>query len=141
MPEPAPRAQPLVSPEVARVDSGAPFVPCRATVAVRQDGDRASVVVRGELDFDADRWLRTDLDDVLSRSVDGITLDLGAVDFCDCAGLNILLTLRKRALEQGRTVAIRAVSPTVQRLLDLTGADELFQPQGPLSDRIDTVGP
>src|SRR5690349_7335936 len=109
MPEPAPRAQPLVPEGVARADGGAPLVPCRATVAVRQDGDRMSVVVRGELDFDADRWLRGDLDDVLSRSVDGITLDLDAVDFCDCAGLNILLTLRKRALGQGRTIAIRAV--------------------------------
>ncbi|MGW7255139.1 STAS domain-containing protein [Streptomyces sp. NPDC054834] len=141
MPEPAPRAQPLIAEGVARADSGAPFVPCRATVAVVQDGDRMSVVVRGELDFDADRWLRGDLDDVLSRSVDGVTLDLSAVDFCDCAGLGILLTLRKRALEQGKTIAIRASSPTVERLFDLTGAGELFEPPGPLSDRIGTVGP
>ncbi|MEU6553414.1 STAS domain-containing protein [Streptomyces sp. NPDC046915] len=143
MPEPAPRAQPLMAKGVARTDSGSgtPFVPCRATLAVVRDGTRMGVVVRGELDFDADRWLRHDLDDALRRSVDGITLDLSAVDFCDCAGLGILLTLRKRALQQGKTVTIRAGSPTVERLLDLTGAGELFEPPGPLSDRIDTVGP
>ncbi|MET8948552.1 STAS domain-containing protein [Streptomyces sp. NPDC004542] len=133
MPEPAPRAQSLMAEGVARADSGggAPFVPCRAEVAVERDGARPSVMVRGELDFDACGWLQRDLDDVLSRSVDGITLDLGAVHFCDCAGLSILLTLRRQALEQGKTVTVRSSSPMVERLLDLTGTGGLFGPPAP----------
>lgn len=128
MPEPASRAQPLMAEGIAGADSGsgASYVPCGATV-VAQDGARVSVVVRGELDFDADRWLGRDLEDALRRSVDGVTLDLSAVDFCDCAGLSILLSLRAQALGQGKTVAVRSSSPMVERLLDLTGAGELFE--------------
>lgn len=97
-----------------------------------------SVTVRGELDIGA-QWLQPELRDILGRSATGVDLDLSAVRFCDCGGLNVLLDLRHHALDQGKTVAVRACSPVVRRLLDLTGTGELFTHSGP--DGLDAPPP
>ncbi|NEA98782.1 ANTAR domain-containing protein [Streptomyces sp. SID13726] len=121
MPEPAHSAQPLTAPE-----SGPP---CLATVEYVVADDRAGVTCRGELDIGAQRLQRT-LHDILDRSATGLDLDLSAVAFCDCGGLNVLLGLRRQALAQGKTVTVLACSPPVERLLELTGAHELLVHDG-----------
>ncbi|WP_200418405.1 anti-sigma factor antagonist [Streptomyces sp. Y2F8-2] len=105
--------------------------PCLATVDIVADGDRTSVTVRGELDLDAVPLIRSEMHEALHRSGSAIDLDLRAVGFCDCSGLNLLLELRQRALRQGKTVAIRAASPPVGRLLELTGTRQLFAHPAP----------
>lgn len=117
MPEPAHSAQPLTA------TVGGP--PCLATIESVRIGDRADIACRGELDIGAE-WLQPELYAVLDGAATGLDLDLQGVGFCDCAGLNVLLDLRREALDQGKTVTVRACSPSVGRLLDLTGARELF---------------
>ncbi|MET8079288.1 ANTAR domain-containing protein [Streptomyces sp. NPDC005303] len=117
MPESAHSAQPLTTLDARP--------PCLATIEAVVAGGRAVVTCRGEFDVGAQE-LQADLYAVLDRSATGVDLDLEEVRFCDCAGLNVLLSLRREALDQGKTVTIRACSPTVARLLDLTGARELF---------------
>ncbi|WUC39751.1 STAS domain-containing protein [Streptomyces sp. NBC_00557] len=85
----------------------------------------------GELDLDSGNCLRHDLHKALAMSDRGLDLDLSELDFCDCAGLGVLLELRRRALSQGKTVALGARSPIVDRLLTLLGAQELFPPPDP----------
>lgn len=107
--------------------------PCMATMDVVPDGDRMTVTVWGELDLGSRRLL-PDLHDLLTLSGSGIDLRLDAVGFCDCSGLNMLLDLRLRALDQGKTVAVRSSGLAVERLLDLTGTRELFT--GPGQDAV-----
>ncbi|GGL93778.1 hypothetical protein GCM10010129_42100 [Streptomyces fumigatiscleroticus] len=134
MPECAPPGQPLtgeLDPATADgTSTPAPLPPCLAVMETVPDGDRMLVRVRGELDLGGHR-LRPGLHDALCRSGSGVDLDLSAVEFCDCAGLNVLLEERRRALEQDKTLAIRSSSPAVARLLELTGAWELFAHPGP----------
>jgi anti-anti-sigma factor len=117
---PAGEGRPAVS---AGPAAGAPRL---ATADVRAEGQRIRVAVTGELDLSADGRIGDDLCATLRDSAQGIDLDLGAVRFVDCSGLNALLGLRRQALEQGKTVVIRSSSPVVDRLLQLTGADGLF---------------
>ena len=121
MPEPAHSAQPLIARDVAP--------PCLATVESVVVGDRMDVTCRGEFDVGAE-WLQPELYAALDRSATGVDLDLSEVGFCDCGGLNVLLGLRRAALDQGKTVSVRVCSPAVGRLLDLTGARELFVADG-----------
>src|SRR5687768_10619207 len=79
--------------------------PCAQVTALRLDGDRGLVKVRGELDLDNSEQLGGALGEALSRSVRGIDLDLEDVSFCDCSALNTLLDVRHRALKQTKTVA------------------------------------
>jgi len=135
MPEPA-QFRNAQGTERARSGSDPSSVlPRLATIGVMPTGDRISVVVRGDLDFDAGRRLQHDLYDILGRSTGGIDLDLSAVSFCDCSGLNVLLNLRKQAVEHGKTIAVRAGSPMIERLLDLTGTRELFRSGRPPRSR------
>ncbi|MFF5840837.1 ANTAR domain-containing protein [Streptomyces massasporeus] len=93
------------------------------------DGDRMTVTMWGELDLGSRRLL-PELYDMLTLSGTGLDLRLDAVGFCDCAGLNALLDLRTRAVDEGKTVTIRSCGIAVERLLDLTGARELFVDSG-----------
>ncbi|MFE1836583.1 ANTAR domain-containing protein [Streptomyces sviceus] len=128
MPEPAHSAQPLTTLDARP--------PCLATIEVLPAGERTVVTCRGEFDSGAQE-LQSELYAVLDHSATGVDLDLDEVRFCDCGGLNVLLGLRREALDQGKTVTVRAYSPTVGRLLELTGARELFvtghsaRPEGP----------
>ncbi|WP_369212563.1 STAS domain-containing protein [Streptomyces flavofungini] len=82
----------------------------------------------GEIDAERTGKLLPDLLDALSRSAAGLTLDLRAVTFCDCSGLNCLLLLRRRAVSQNKCLVIDAMSPAVARILDLTGTRTLLIP-------------
>ncbi|WP_329232080.1 ANTAR domain-containing protein [Streptomyces canus] len=99
--------------------------PCLATIEAVVAGERTDVTCRGEFDIGV-QALQSELYAVLDRSATGVDLDLDGVVFCDCGGLNLLLDLRREALAQGKTVTVQAYSPAVGRLLDLTGALELF---------------
>ncbi|MFE9565921.1 STAS domain-containing protein [Streptomyces sp. NPDC006487] len=77
--------------------------------------------VRGEIDFDNASLLRDILLTALSAHRRTLLLDLEQISFCDCAGLNALLTCRAAALRAGRSLRITAASPCVWRLLQLTG--------------------
>ncbi|MFJ6904303.1 STAS domain-containing protein [Streptomyces griseoluteus] len=114
-----------------RDGAAGPLPPGRATASFASNGHRTRVVVRGELDLISGERIRARLVEALAASSDRLELDLGGVEFCDCAGLNVLLELRHRAVSQGKAVTIQAVSPAVDRLLHLTGAQELFSPQRP----------
>ncbi|WP_306338775.1 ANTAR domain-containing protein [Streptomyces sp. KL118A] len=102
--------------------------PAYAQQPVEEQGRKGSLVVRGELDLDAAERLRIDLYRALDHAGDGMELDLRGVPFCDCSGLDLLLSLRQRAIKQGKTVVIRHGGPAVERLLELTGVRSLFAP-------------
>ncbi|MFJ8464576.1 ANTAR domain-containing protein [Streptomyces swartbergensis] len=106
-----------------------------ATMDVVPNGDRITVTVWGELDLGSRRLL-PELHDILTLSGSGIDLRLDAVGFCDCSGLNTLLDLRLRALDEDKTVTVRSCGPAIERLLDLTGTRELFATQVPHQDAV-----
>ncbi|MFJ4788605.1 anti-sigma factor antagonist [Streptomyces sp. NPDC088794] len=89
-------------------------------------GDWTLVVVSGVLDIHTEQAFQDALREALGRSVRGIDLDLSGVEFCDCSGLNTLLSIRRRALEEGRTVTIQVAGAIVHRLLSITGTRSLF---------------
>ena len=112
-----------VSP-VSAVDP--PSASASLKIATRPAGTRTVVVVSGEIDIDTEQAVRRALRLALARSPGGLDLDLAGVGFCDCAGLNVLLSLRRIALSDGKTLAVRAVSAGVARLFALTDTSSLF---------------
>ncbi len=111
---------------VAPADPPQQLLPPCLTVDTHPDGDRMAVTVAGDLDIDTEQALHNALRDALRHSVSGVDLDLSRVDFCDCSGLNVLLSVRRRALEDAKTLLLRATCPAVDRLLTLTGTRSLF---------------
>ncbi|MET8635941.1 MULTISPECIES: STAS domain-containing protein [unclassified Streptomyces] len=103
-----------------------PSPPSLITVTSRRSGDRMVVVVRGAIDYESEDVLRRSLIGALGRSCRGIDLDLREVTFWDCSGLNVLLAVRRTALQDGKTVTIRAAGPVVERVCELTETLPLF---------------
>ncbi|MEW2414801.1 STAS domain-containing protein [Streptomyces sp. NPDC046866] len=86
------------------------------------------VAVSGEIDLNSAAYLRQAFAAALAACRDGceIAMDLSAVTFCDCSGLNALLRARRRARDEGVTLTISAAAPPVGRLLELTETAHLF---------------
>ena len=86
----------------------------------------SALEVRGDLDVAVGVEFVNAVDEALTGdgSSTTVVIDLGGVDFIDSSGLRALLQLRQN---HGERVQIGAVSPAVQRLLELTGTLEHFR--------------
>ncbi|MFF9817469.1 ANTAR domain-containing protein [Streptomyces sp. NPDC014006] len=129
MPEPAYEEGSSVGDAPGRtVTTGEPPVRPRRLplIDVRPEGESVRVTVRGELDLDADDALDRALRAAVTLSAGDVELDLSGVDFCDCSALNVLLTHRRRALDEGKMLVLGGAAPTVLRLMELTGTLTLF---------------
>ncbi|MEU7154485.1 ANTAR domain-containing protein [Streptomyces sp. NPDC045456] len=133
MPEPAPSASPSsgTGPGGTPPPGSAVFGPHLVAIEVTAGGDRTSLAIKGELDWNTGQHIEPGLHAALARCVHGLDLHLGAVHFCDCAGLGLLLDLRRRALAQGKTLTITTRSRAVERILDLSGTRDLFETPPP----------
>ncbi|MFJ4095190.1 STAS domain-containing protein [Kitasatospora sp. NPDC089913] len=90
--------------------------------------DRTAVcVLVGDLDIETLPPAEQALDEALRTGPRILVVDLGQVGFCDSSGLNLLLKARMSATAAGAELRLAAASPTVLRLLELTGADTVFQ--------------
>lgn len=58
--------------------------------------------------------------DALAKGVTGLVFDLMAVDFCDSAGLGLLVYTQGLMNENGGELRLCALSPRVRSLLEMT---------------------
>ncbi|WP_051711659.1 STAS domain-containing protein [Streptomyces sp. NRRL S-350] len=103
--------------------------PPRAELAVRARTAASGAVVCvlvGDLDIETLAPAADALTTLLAQRPSAMVIDLEGVDFCDSSGLNLLLRTRLAAGEQGVALHLAAVSPTVMRVLELTGAQAVF---------------
>lgn len=110
-----------------------PTVPDRADPAAgpvarpQSADDRAAVcALAGDLDIETLAPAATALDEAIRDRPDVLVVDLEQVGFCDSSGLNMLLKVRMAANAAGTELRLAGASPTVLRLLELTGADTVF---------------
>ena len=87
---------------------------------------RTRVTVHGEIDLDCAEMVEHVLIDALRFSPGGLDVDLSAVRFFDCAGLNALLKVRAAGRGSGAELRLTAMSPAVARVMDLTGSRAAF---------------
>ncbi|MDQ0933829.1 ANTAR domain-containing protein [Streptomyces turgidiscabies] len=108
-------------------------------IETRPEGYATLVVVSGAIDLITEQALHHGLSQALAHSERGIELDLSGVDFCDCSGLNVLLRVRGRALDEGKVITIRSAGAAVLRLFAVTGTLPLFAGTG-AADEGDETG-
>lgn len=86
----------------------------------------ARVTLVGELDFDTGPCVGEAVAACLAKRPTSLCLDLTGISFCDCAGLNALLTARISILRAGVDLFVDGVGTQLARLLSLIGADDVF---------------
>lgn len=85
------------------------------------------VRVLGEMDLSVVAELDSEMRRAEATDATEIQLDLDRLEFLDASGVRLLLELNRRSRSDGGRLRIRpASSPQVQRLLEVTGVDELL---------------
>jgi anti-sigma B factor antagonist len=95
-------------------------------VSVQFSDETTVVDVRGDLDCYTAPQLRA----VLVELADGprkVVLDVGGSTFIDSTGLGVLVGALKRLRQKGGDMALRSLTPTTERLFEVTGVSQLFE--------------
>ncbi|MEU4499262.1 STAS domain-containing protein [Streptomyces sp. NPDC023998] len=87
---------------------------------------RALITLAGEIDLDTVPLVRESLDKCLRDGIRTIDIDLTAVTFCDCSGLNAFLHASHQTMAAGGALQLHNPPPLVARLVDLTDTGFLF---------------
>ncbi|MCZ4124856.1 MULTISPECIES: STAS domain-containing protein [Streptomyces] len=101
-------------------------VPSLLNVHRHDDGSRTLIAVAGDIDLDSAPLLRVSLEQCLLDGIRSIDVDLSAVTFCDCSGLNLFLSARRRTAAAGGALCLHHPSRSVARLFALTGFTSLL---------------
>lgn len=80
----------------------------------------------GELDLSTAGLLETAVVEVLAEGTPEVVLDLRRLDFCDAAGLQAFLRVRRCATESGSRLWLECPTRTVRRVLELCDLDWLL---------------
>jgi anti-sigma B factor antagonist len=89
--------------------------------------DRVTVVVRGELDIASAPALASRLRELMCRPIGSLTVNMAGIAFMDSSGLRALNACRDDAERRGIGFSLEAVSPEVQRVLELTTMTDVFR--------------
>lgn len=87
-----------------------------------------TVRLSGELDLAARPAVveRVTTSLVEQPDIERVVVDLGKVMFCDSSGLGALLDIRRLAGRYGTEMVLHSPSPSVARVLDIAGLDDLL---------------
>lgn len=95
------------------------------SVSLQDEGQWVVVSVLGEIDLSTSPALREALDDAVRRGPN-VVVDLTGATFLDSTGLSDLVRGREQALEKGRQFHLVVTNQRIQRVLEITGLDEVF---------------
>jgi anti-anti-sigma factor len=85
------------------------------------------IAVRGDLDMRTGKLVQQALEHSYEdEGAELLSLDLSRVTFIDSMGLRVLLRARRAAQALERALVLASPSPSVMRLLEITGMHELF---------------
>jgi len=104
----------------------APLPPLVVVVEHAESG--VKVAASGQLDFrDCEYFIReTTAHLIPSAQAPILALDIGAVTYCDSAGVAALIQIQRTCVTAGWTFVLRSVHPSVHRVLDMSGLSASF---------------
>jgi anti-anti-sigma factor len=92
------------------------------------EGDRsARLALHGQFDIACADDARRALQQLLSRDLDAVVLDLSGLDFMDSTGVRFLVDGRDAALERGVKLSLLHGGDPVHRVLRVSGVTALFE--------------
>lgn len=84
------------------------------------------IALNGRFDFNAHREFREAVDKVVTEAPLQIQVDLGGVDYLDSSALGMLLMLRDKAKNHGKSVALANARGAVKQVIDIANFGKLF---------------
>jgi anti-sigma B factor antagonist len=97
-----------------------PASPEQLVVTEYEQGGVAVLVLGGELDVASAPQLARHLEALLDERRSEIVIDVARLEFCDCAGLGVLVHAHRRCVENGGWLRLSAPTPRLSRTLRIT---------------------
>lgn len=95
-------------------------------VRISEEGHRLRVLLPGEIDHHAARFLREKIDKKMFEAhPEVLLLDFSEVKFMDSSGIGLILGRAQIALETGAAVQVTGLSPRLERLILLSGVEKM----------------
>lgn len=94
-------------------------------ISVETEPGRVVCRISGDLDAASAARLRAVLAEQLDEGSDAV-VDLSGLGFIDSSGLGVLVGALKRFDAAGRQLSLRAPTPSLQRVLEMTGLAAAF---------------
>ncbi|MFJ8821883.1 STAS domain-containing protein [Streptomyces sp. NPDC102467] len=102
------------------------------------DGPAGPVItLTGDLDYETAPELLASVTALEAPAGTTVTLDLWGVRFFDSGGINVLLRARTALHDRDAELAVRRLSPVVERIFRITGLDTVLDPGAPTASRSD----
>jgi anti-sigma B factor antagonist len=101
-------------------------LPAAFGFSISDETDPPVLTVRGEVDLASAPKLAAAMTELIDRGYTSVAIDLGSVEFIDSSGLGVLVGSLRRLRDDGGDLVLRAASPPVTRILELTGLDGLL---------------
>lgn len=99
-------------------------------------GPQAVVTLPQEIDISNAGLISDTLLAVLNRGVSTLVADMTSTTFCACAGVGALARAQQRAAANHARLRVATTTPTVLRVLALTGMDRLVPVFGTVADAL-----
>ncbi len=91
---------------------------------------------RGEIDVASAPELHALLSDLVGQEPQTLVVDMSAVSFIDSSGLGVLVSAEKDMRTTGHGLRLVAPRPQIERLLEMTGLNEVFTVVTSMSDAV-----
>jgi anti-sigma B factor antagonist len=99
----------------------------RLRLEVSEGARSARIALRGEFDIASADDARRALQELLSRGLDAVVVDLSGLDFMDSTGVQFLVDGRETALARGVKLSLVHGGEPVMRVLTVSGVSALFE--------------
>lgn len=97
------------------------------TIEEETAGTVTVLAPHGRIDTQTAKTLETAVLGAVGAGARRLVFDLSAVDYISSAGLRVILLGGKRLKEQGGTMALCGLSPTIQDVFEISGFLRLFE--------------
>ncbi|MFC3882793.1 anti-sigma F factor antagonist [Bacillus songklensis] len=99
------------------------------------------VRLSGELDHHTADELRTKITDILENGrINHIVLNLQDLSFMDSSGLGVILGRYKQIKNSGGEMVVCSISPSVQRLFEMSGLFKIIRLEQTEQNALETLG-
>lgn len=95
-------------------------------VTVIEEGGALVALLHCEIDHHSVKGVREAIDGRMEKSsARSVVLDFGGVGFMDSSGIGLILGRAEIAAKLGRTLRLRSLSPTLLRVIRLSGVERI----------------
>ena len=92
-----------------------------------RNGDRALVLLEGELDHCCAQRIRSELDGMLAdQTLQHMILDFSQMNFMDSSGIGVILGRYRILRDRGGTLSVTRMNRHVARIFHMSGMDKII---------------